>query len=76
MRQPTPNEGEKKIIEEKSRKSKSYSMENLLPLREAIHYFQSDKKQNRIKYNYDRFQNYDTNNCGHLCLKFLYTHAI
>jgi hypothetical protein len=25
------------------------------------------------KYNYDRFQNYDTNNCGHLCLKFLYS---
>lgn len=24
-----------------------------------------------IKYNYDRQQNYNTTNCGHLCLKFL-----
>lgn len=24
-----------------------------------------------IKYNYDRHQNFNTTNCGHLCLKFL-----
>jgi len=25
----------------------------------------------RVKYNYERYQNFDTTNCGQLCLKFL-----
>ena len=25
----------------------------------------------RVKYNHERYQNFDTYNCGHLCLQFL-----
>ena len=25
-----------------------------------------------VKHNHEKYQDYDTSNCGHLCLKFLY----
>lgn len=42
------------------------SFGNLQPPIEIIKYLGSD-----IKYNYNRKQNFDSFNCGHLCLKFL-----
>lgn len=43
------------------------SFGNLKPPKEIILYL-----GNKIKYNHTVYQNYDTVNCGHLCLKFLY----
>lgn len=45
------------------------SFGNLPPPLELIQYLGSDIK---IHYNYKKFQNYGTVNCGQLCLKFLY----
>lgn len=44
------------------------SFGNLQPPLEVINYL-GDK----ITYNYVRHQNYNSFNCGHLCLKFLYS---
>lgn len=44
------------------------SFGNLQPPRDLIKYFGVGST---IKYNHDRYQNYDTVVCGHLCLKFL-----
>lgn len=41
---------------------------DLRPPLELIKYF---GKNTCIKYNYERFQNFNTPICGHLCLKFL-----
>lgn len=43
------------------------SFGDLKPPKELLAYLKVDK----IKYNYKRYQNFDTFNCGHLCLKFL-----
>ena len=43
------------------------SFGNLGPPRELIKYLDVDN----IKYNYKKYQDYDTHNCGHLCLDFL-----
>lgn len=45
---------------------------NLRPPDEMRKYFLSDGSLNKIKYNYDSVQNYDSYVCGHLCLLFLY----
>lgn len=45
---------------------------NLPPPPQLIKYFGSDKN---IKYNYDRYQKYNSVNCGHLCLDFLYRYS-
>lgn len=45
------------------------SFGNLQPPNELIDYL-GDK----IKYNYIKYQDYNSVNCGHLCLKFLYDH--
>lgn len=42
------------------------SFGNLQPPLEVLKYL-----GNNIKYNYKREQNFDSFNCGHLCLKFL-----
>lgn len=42
------------------------SFGNLNPPKEIIKYL-----GHNIIYNYDKFQNYNTYNCGHFCLKFL-----
>jgi len=42
------------------------SFGNLQPPREVVKYL-----GHRIQYNYDRVQDFDTYNCGHLCLAFL-----
>lgn len=44
------------------------SFGNLSPPIEVIKYFNNCK----IKYNHDQYQNFNTYNCGHLCLEFLY----
>lgn len=44
------------------------SFGNLKPPKEVIKYFDNSI----IKYNYDKFQSFNTVNCGHLCLYFLY----
>lgn len=41
---------------------------NLRPPKEIIDYFRGST----INYNYKSYQNYNTYNCGHLCIKFLY----
>ena len=51
------------------------SMGNLKPPREVIKYFKSDNSRNIIRYNHDRFQEYNTIKCGHMCLKFLYCYT-
>ena len=43
------------------------SFGNLQPPREILKYLGDN-----IKYNYNKYQNYDSTNCGHLCLHFLY----
>lgn len=48
---------------------------NLRPPVEVINYFFSDGSQNNIKYNYGRFQNDNSFNCGHLVLEFLYNNV-
>lgn len=48
------------------------SMGKLKPPIEAIRYFKSDGKGNCVKYNHDRFQQFNTYNCGKLVLEFLY----
>lgn len=45
------------------------SFGNLQPPLELINYLGSE---NKILYNYKRYQNYDTVICGHLCIRFLY----
>jgi len=42
------------------------SFGNLQPPKEVVKYL-----GNRIQYNYDRVQDFDTYNCGHHCLAFL-----
>lgn len=44
------------------------SFGDLGPPKELIKYF---GKNVNIKYNYERFQNFNTYTCGHLCLEFL-----
>ena len=43
------------------------SFGDLQPPIELMRYFNVPK----VKYNYDRYQDFDTHWCGHLCLKFL-----
>ena len=43
------------------------SFGNLQPPIELVNYLGTN-----IKYNYKRYQNYNTFNCDHLCLEFLY----
>lgn len=45
------------------------SFGNLKPSRELVRYFRGCQ----IFYNHDSSQSYDDINCGHLCLKFLYS---
>ena len=45
------------------------SFGNLKPPQELIHYFGSGSN---VYYNHERFQQFNTFNCGHLCLNFLY----
>lgn len=49
---------------------------SLKPPPEAIKYFFSDGSRNKVTYNYDRFQKYNSFNCGHLVLKFLYKNSV
>jgi hypothetical protein len=46
------------------------SFGNLQPPQEAVQYFTSNGPC-RIFYNHERFQKFNTFNCGHLCLTFL-----
>lgn len=43
------------------------SFGNLQPPKELLNYLGDN-----IMYNYEAYQNYNSVNCGHLCLKFLY----
>ena len=43
------------------------SFGNLQPPKDLINYLRVDC----VKYNYKKYQNFGTFNCGHLCLKFL-----
>lgn len=43
------------------------SFGNLQPPLEIVKYLRKN-----IKYNYNQHQNYNSFNCGHLCLKFLF----
>lgn len=45
------------------------SFGNLRPTKELIKYFGSRAK---LLYNYDRFQDWNSENCGQLCLRFLW----
>ena len=48
------------------------SFGNLKPPKELVKYF---GRGSIIKYNHDRFQNFNTYECGHLCLNFLYNNS-
>lgn len=48
------------------------SIGHLKPPKEVIRYFRSDSKKNMIKYNIQRYQKLNADNCGQLTLKFLY----
>lgn len=51
------------------------SIGNLKPPLELIKYFRSDDgSRNKITYNFERYQNLNSYNCGHLCLQFLYNY--
>ena len=53
------------------------SMGKLKPPKEVVTYFHSNGgSNNKIKYNNDRVQKYNSINCGHLCLKFLYVNTL
>lgn len=45
---------------------------NLKPPLELINYFLSDSIFNKIRYNYESYQDYNSYVCGQLCLIFLY----
>lgn len=51
------------------------SIGNLTPPLEVLKYFRSDGSSNTVTYNSDRFQSLRSDNCGHLCLMFLYSHS-
>lgn len=51
------------------------SFGNLRPPLEVINYFYSDGDRNNITYNYNRYQKYNSYNCGHLVLQFLYNNT-
>lgn len=51
------------------------SIGHLKPPPEVIKYFRSDGSKNKIAYNYDRYQELNSYNCGHLCLRFLYLNS-
>lgn len=48
------------------------SIGQLKPPLELIKYFRSDGSSNKITYNFDRYQDFNSYQCGHLCLGFLY----
>lgn len=48
------------------------SFGNLNPPLEVVKYF----KNCNILFNYDQYQNYDTYNCGHLVLSFLFNKCV
>lgn len=45
---------------------------NLVPTRQLHKYFNSDGRQNSIRYNYDTIQKWNSYRCGQYCLIFLY----
>lgn len=51
------------------------SFGNLRPPIEVISYFFSDGSRNKIKYNYDKYQSYNSFTCGQLCLRFIYNNV-
>jgi hypothetical protein len=51
------------------------SFGNLKPTEEAINYFFSDGSKNIVKYNYDKYQSFNTTICGQLCLQFIYNNV-
>lgn len=52
------------------------SFGNLKPPIELMKYFKHKPSGNtKFIYNYDRYQNYNDINCGHLCLEFLMTNV-
>lgn len=58
----------------KSNKNITYfdSFGNLRPPIEVIKYFLSDGNKNKIIYNHESHQSFNSENCGQLCLEFLY----
>lgn len=63
------NEGTHWVAYVKLKKYCEYfdSFGNLKPPKELIEYLNT----NNIYYNYDRYQNFNAINCGHLCLSYL-----
>ena len=55
----------------KNKNFKEYfdSFGNLAPPKEIVKYLGADN----LRYNYSQHQNFNTFNCGHLCLNFLYS---
>lgn len=54
------------------------SFGNLRPPKELQKYFKSDnqRESNVIQYNYAKRQHFNSINCGHLCLDFLYKKCV
>lgn len=51
------------------------SIGRLKPSLELMRYFRSDGNNNIVLYNYDKFQTFNSYNCGQLSLKFLYNNS-
>lgn len=47
------------------------SFGNLQPPHELVKYFDVGSNNVIILYNHERYQNFNTYNCGHLCIQFL-----
>lgn len=50
------------------------SFGDMRPPLEVVNYFQTTPCT--IYFNHERYQNFNTVNCGHLCLTFLFNHII
>lgn len=51
------------------------SIGNLKPPLELLKYFRGNGSGTIITYNFDRYQQLNAYNCGHLCLQFLYSNS-
>lgn len=52
------------------------SIGQLKPPLELIQYFRTDGSNSNIQYNFDKYQSFNSYNCGQQSLKFLYTYGM
>lgn len=52
------------------------SIGRLKPPLEVIQYFRTGGSNSNIQYNFDKYQSFNSHNCGQQSLKFLYTYGM